>query len=232
MNVEYTKRLPHTFVVDGVNLKRLTRLLEDSLGSVTFSIDCADGRSYDFESVEDLINYENPNSKKILQLRLFVRSVDDLVGSSITFDSVSGIIPGIYMRLRVEENDLLNLKDKIEDVIAGMRPWYHIITRFAIWITCCVVILVITAEAIILKLSGIMENVDDDMKYPVSRLIVFGTAGLIGYPVYKMLSTCFPRGIFAIGQGKSRFSNLKKLHGVMLSIIIGLIFFVARFLTN
>ena len=232
MVVEYTKFLPYAFVIDDMKLKKLTELLEDSLGSVNFSVKCAGGRSYNFESVEDLINYENPKSKKILKLYLFVHSADDRRSSLISFDSDSGIIPGIYMKLEVEENELLTLEDKIEDVIAGMRPWYNIMSRLSIWIIIGVTFLIAIASLIILKLSGIMENVDADTRYSVSRVIVFGTAALIGYPVYKMLSTCFPRGVFAIGQGKSRFSNLKKFHGVMVSIIIGLIFFVASFLIN
>lgn len=232
MNVKYSKRSPRAFVVNDVKLKKLTELLEDNLGSVNFSIDCADGRSYDFESVEDLINYENPKSKKMLKLRLFVRSADDLRLSSITFNGDSGLVPGIYMNLEVKENELLNLRDKIEDAIAGMRPWYNVISRLAIWITFGVVLLVITAEAIILKQSGIIENVDDETKEIIARLIPYGTAGLIGYPVYKMLSACFPRGVFAIGQGESRYKTLQWFHGFMGTIIIALIFFIARFLIN
>lgn len=232
MKVEYTKFLPHTVVVDDVQLKKLTELLENSLGSVKFSVKCAGGRSYDFKSVEDLINYENPKSKKILKLYLFVRSADDLRSSLISFDADSGIMPGIYMQLEVEENELLNLEDKIEDVIVGMRPWYNIISRLSIWITMGVTFLIAIASVIILKLSGIMENVDDDMKYPVVRLIVLGTAALVGYPVYKMLLTCFPRGVFAIGQGKSRYKRLQWTHSFIGSIIGALILFVARFLIN
>ena len=232
MVVEYKKLLPRTFVVDAVKLKKLTELLEDNLGSVTFFIDCADGRSYKFESVEDLINYENPKSKKILKLGLHVRSADDLRRSLISFNADSGLVPGFYMKLEVKESELFYIKDKIEDAIAGMRPWYNFIARLAIWITFGVILLAITAEVIIIKQSGIIENVDDETKDIIARLIPIGTAWLIGYPVYKMLSTCFPRGFFAIGQGESRYKTLQWTHGFIGSFIIALIFFIARFLIS
>ena len=238
MNVAYSKRLRHAFVVDDVKLKRLTRLLEDSFDSVEFSIDCADGRSYNFEnfeSVEKLINYENPKSKKILRLRLFLRSANDLLRvSSITFDDDIGLAPGIYISLEMEENNLSNLTDKIEDVINGMRPWYDVLSRYPTgysWGLSLIIALIIVVTfnehilSIIKKLGG--EIADSN---------VGGFVGVIAlpfvYPLYKLFFNCFPPAVFAIGQGISRYNRLKWFHGIIATFIMGLIFFVMRFVIN
>ena len=64
MNVNYSKELKHAFVADGCQLKKLTKLLQDSVGKVHIRVDCGDEFSLDFETINDLLHYENPSIKR------------------------------------------------------------------------------------------------------------------------------------------------------------------------
>ena len=70
MNVNYSDELPQAFVVGPDELKKLVELLEKRIGEVSISADCIDKIQREFTTVKDLIDYENPKSKRICRIYL------------------------------------------------------------------------------------------------------------------------------------------------------------------
>ena len=115
------KELKHAFVVGPSALKRLTELLQDHIGKVGIRVECADGDNCEFETVNDLIAYENPKSKEIRRVYLDARSNDSSGRAKIVFPSFSG--RGILINFPTHEH--IGLWEKIQDIIEGTRPWYY-----------------------------------------------------------------------------------------------------------
>ena len=127
--IHYSKTLWNAFVVDDCKLKNLTKLLQDRIGDVTFSAEFVHGVSRRFETVGDLIDYENPKSKEILNICLHAESDDLKTSARISFLRASGS-PAISISLDACEIVLFKLLDEIQDVIRGMRPWYDVVSRY------------------------------------------------------------------------------------------------------
>ena len=126
MDVHYSDKLKHAFVIRDSELKKLTRLLQDRIGKVDILAHCADGFYREFETVKDLITYENPKSKEICRIRLRARANDGSKSATIDFSDASW--EGISIDCTGGEDDVSKFKEKTLDIIAGMRPWYNMLT--------------------------------------------------------------------------------------------------------
>ena len=231
-NIDYSKTLNHAFVVDGYKLKNLTKLLQDQIGNVTFCVNFAHGVSYTFETVGDLIDYENPKSKEIRSIGLHAKSDDYSKSAMVLFHGALGS-PAIAISLNVSQNVVPILLDEIQDVIRGMRPWYDIFSRFPHLYSIGIAVLFVLMGTYRLKgyISGIIRPFEDENTvHLVLRLIALCFIGLAWFAFYKMLVFVLPSVVFSIGQGKERFNRLKWFHGIIVTsiigLIIGLIFFV------
>ena len=230
MKITRSESLMSCFVIDECQLKKLTKLLQDNVGEVSFHISRDDGVSYNPETVEDLINDENSKSKQIRYICL----------STVLGDvSISAIIQigygGINSTFTANEEDIPKIRNKFQDVIAGMQPWYDVVSRHNAWLSVGIAILITFVGTMVFRqhISEILEHSEVE-KSAVVPLIVWITASIwfISLGTYKLLHICFPRTFFAIGQGKSRFKRLQWVHGFMAAFLMSLFFFVIKLVIN
>ncbi len=128
MSVQYSEELPYAFVVRPDDLKKLVELLK-CIGKVEVRADCEDKITRKFNTVKDLSDYENSNSKKIRRIHLSARSEDDYSKSAtIYFGSYFGWWI-VSITINGREDVVSRLKGDILEVLSGMRPWYS-------WIAC------------------------------------------------------------------------------------------------
>ena len=128
MSVNYSEELSQAFVLGPEELKKLVELLEKHIGTIRISADCTDKIQREFTTVKELIDYENPTSKRIRRIYLSARE-DFEKSSTIVFRDSSSFSGGVSLSIAASEDVVLQLKDKILDIIAGTRPWYSLLTR-------------------------------------------------------------------------------------------------------
>ena len=232
-NISYSEHLWNSFVIDGCKLKNLTKLLQDRIGNVTFSGEFVHGVSRQFETVGDLIDYENPRSKQIRQISLHASSDDRSQSVIIVFFCAWGF-PAIAITLDVCEKVVFILLDEIKDVIRGMRPWYDVLSRCLILYSLGISWLFTLIGIFWFKgyIQGVIGTFDADSRELIIRLILTLSTPVMWFAIYKLLVFVFPPTVFAIGQGKARFNRMKWRHAVLVSVILGLIFFVMKLVIN
>ncbi|MDE0086757.1 MAG: hypothetical protein OXU23_13650 [Candidatus Poribacteria bacterium] len=216
MNVQYSKNLSDAFVASSDSLKKLVELLQNYVGKVDISTDCADGFSRDFNTIEALIDYENPKSKEIRRIDLSARSDDYKTSASIDFNS-SIFRRKISIHFEGCQEIVLKLRDETQIIIEGMRPWYNVVSRisnseYAVVILVFSIYLVARLTNLWLSISDYEVELLDVIIIPLLFIIL-----LIALFFGKRL---FPSAVFTIGQGKSRFRTLEK---VQWSVVIAFI---------
>lgn len=235
-NIDFSKTLWQAFVVDECKLKNLTKLLQKQIGVVNFSVDFVHGVSYRFETLGELIDYENPKSKEIRRISVHATSDDYSKSASVFFHNGIGL-PAVAISLKVSQDTLLTLLDEIQDVIRGMRPWYNVLSYLPGVYSCGLALLfafmgLFRSREYISRIIGTFEFENETGEYLILRLIVMLSAALLWFPFYKMLVFAFPSKFFVIGQGKERFNRLKWFHGFIMTFIISSIFFVMKLVTT
>ena len=140
MNVHYSDELKQAFVVRPDHLKKV-ELFQKHIGKVYISTDCVDKIKREFETVEDLIGYENPKSKRINRLHLRARSNDDSKSATIVFRAPLWFQEPVSIDVTGREDVVSILKEQVLDVLSGMCPWYSRIARadlptifFIVWL--------------------------------------------------------------------------------------------------
>ena len=193
--------------------------------------DCAGNISRPFETIDDLIAYQNSKPKEILCIYLTARSEDYSESVRIRFGNY--FRAKISINLTVGENALFNLKENILDVIAGMQPWYAIMHRinltYAFWSGYLILMLIWFLSFVShLALNFKWGTVSDSDK-EITSLAALSRNTLLAFALLfwglgmffnKLRDFFFPPIVFTIGHGKSRFKNKERLQWV---VIIGFV---------
>ena len=232
MNVNYSETLSQAFVVGPDELKKLVELLQKRIGEVSISVNCIDNIQREFTTVKDLIDYENPKSKRICRIYLSARSEDYAKSSTIAFRDSSSFSGGVSLSITAREDVVLRLKDKILDIVKGTRQWYNPFTSFDFtsithwgiyFLFICVVVILIGFLAF--KFGLISDDKEGiELRDQVSGFILFPSFIFIIVCVTflsKPFKWLFPSAVFTIGQGQSRFETLKRVQwGVVISFSV------------
>ena len=231
MNVTYSETLSQAFVIGPDELKKLVDLLQGRIGKVSISADCIDKIERKFSAVKELIDYENPKSKRICRIYLSARDGFEK-SATITFGDFSSFSGGVSLNITAREDVVVRLKDKIWDIVAGTRPWYNPLAGFNFTnITHWVVyfFFIFSGLVLIRFLSfkfGLISDSKDGIEirsqiwvFILLLSVIFGIVCCIF--LTKLSKWLFPSGVFMIGQGKSRFETLKRVRwGVVIPFAV------------
>jgi hypothetical protein len=218
MNVTYSKTVLQAFIAGAPELEKLVNLLQDRIGKVKISADCADGFSREFGTVDDLINYENPKSKEIIEVSLStgLRHVDSEF-AEVALPSTEGI----SIRFGASEDVVAKLRDDIIDILEGMRPWYNMLSLINSYPAAVVTFFIVCIGALLVDL-WLYEY---SSKVGVAGVIIglIGFISAILFLVHKLFNYLFPWQVFMIGQGKSRFRDKERIQwGVGITFLVSL----------
>ena len=218
MNAEYSNILKQAFVVGPSELKKLTNLLQDSIGEVKITAGCADGISRDFETVDSLINYENPKAKEIRNVRLFAvnqRSGVDL----LAMVDCGRSFRGIDINFTGSEDMVSRLREKTLDILIGTRPWYSALSYIHFGSMFVILLGWFIWHIVWRYQSVIIENVSPIL----GGLIVLALSVMLWFGGNRLGDYLFPYAVFRIGQGGSRFKNTERFQwGVVICFIVSL----------
>ncbi len=243
MSVNYSEELSQAFVVGPDELKKLVDLLQKRIGKVGISTDCIDKIQRKFSTVEELIDYENPKSKRICRIYLSAREGFE-ESSTIAFRDSSSFSGSVSLSITAGEGVVLQLKDKMLDIVAGTRPWYNLLARFdLVTLTGLVsyllffVVVVILSTFIAFKF-GLISDSKEEMELGDQLRVFILLTSIIFSIVYfaffsKLLKWLFPLGIFAIGQGRSRYETLERIQwcvviAFMVSLAAGVVLLIFK----
>lgn len=231
MDVHYSKELSHAFVVSPDELGKLVGLLQKRIGEVDISVKCADDLSRKFRTLKDLIAYENPKPKEISSIDLRARSDTYSKSARIVFRRPSWLSWGISIDANGREDVVSRLKEEILDIMAGMRPKYDVMYRINFVTSTWIVFGILFFVGLLLSFSmlavvwgwvpvpELKKNITSFLR-PI-RLALYAPQVIslaIAISSNRILKSFFPKAVFTIGQGKSRFEHQEK---VRWAVIIG-----------
>ena len=220
MNVRYFEELKQAFIAGTPELKKIIALLQNSFDKVEIRADCADHFSREFESVDDLINYENPMSEEIRSLRLLASTwhLGSYSSAVVKFERSS---KKITIAFTASEEVASRLKREIRNIIVGMRPWYDVLSRINVgWIFGTLLNLLWCIVVLRYVSKFIEDKVIFGTMWLLSIIVSFAILLFVGH---KLRIFLFSQAVFTIGQGKSRFRDKERIQwSVVISFLVSL----------
>lgn len=237
MAVTFDFEIKSAFVLRRDSVSRVWRTLE-SIGAVSATAHCADNARRGFESLSQLLAFDNARAKQIRSLQFSARSEDGKRHANVAFRGRFASNPIAVTLSAPEDGEILQKSEELKDTIDGTRTWYSLISRVdmgAGFIACLVVLWFVLDIAV-------GDPPDPRVGVGLGRAVFltvqlmgfFGVIGLFGWVLWRLHARYFPRAFFALGQGAERYKDDEKMRWV---VIIGFAIsvfgsFVVAFLTG
>ena len=122
MHVHATGEFSPAIVVDSDSLQRLWSHVELFAAPASATMSCADGIERTFETLDELLNYENTTRALTRTVEFYGRTLDPERTITITVGRTYGA--PATLSIRGEEQDVSATKTRIMDTFSGMRAWY------------------------------------------------------------------------------------------------------------
>jgi hypothetical protein len=231
MDVSYSEDLSQAFVADPTNLKKLVELLQKRIGKVNISANCVDEIERKFNTVKNLIAYENSKSKRIRRIHLSARSDDYSKSVTIVFRDSRWYSLGASIDINGREDVVSRLREEVSDIAVGMRPWYNWIASAdlaKIYVIGFGILLSILAMSILFEWIPIPDSpssdansVDESVKESAFK-ILFTLGAVLGlWSFYWLRGFLFPKEVFTIGQGESRCKHMEQVRwGIVITFLV------------
>ena len=224
MKVDIDTEHKHACVVHSSDIKKLWKLLENDVGTVTARIKCSDDATREFDELEKLTSYENSPAKQIVSLYIESHSGDRKKSVDIRFSNDEFSI--IDIRIKAQEPLASEIRGRISDILDGTKPQYNYLALKNISPFARIVIGIIASGISVIAALYIWEDFWEFES--VRRLIIIAaltTWFLMGLSWLKrrLLPLCF----FALGQGERRYRRLvtrqTTIFGLLATLIITLV---------
>jgi|SRR3990172_4862887 len=209
--------ISHAFVLTAVDAEKIWSMLAQSFDSVQASALCSDSIRREFTSADALIQYENPRSRAIRSLTYEARSDKPYARASIQFGGRYS--SSVEMSISGPESSVLAIRDRLGEVLDGMRPWYSPISRvdFFYIVTGALFFAWLVFQGMSTGSASGKAMTFGQASTAAAVLIAFlFGVGMFIWALNRLRSRFFPVAAFAIGQGQGRFNFDEKLRWVVI----------------
>ena len=210
-------------------------LLGDRIGTVKASLKCSDDVEREFDDLEELVSYDNSPTKEVIELSIKSRTEDWQKSATIDFSHKEWSSSSIHIQIETSEQEYLEVKDKIFDVLDGTKPWYSFLARtdsfrlfdFLIWTS-----LMVSGYFSLRSLLGPSVTSEElEFRNFIHLLNAMVVLAIIGVPIMvfvakrlnKLRSWLFPVSCYAFGQGEQRYETREKVRwGIIIAFLVSL----------
>ena len=240
---KYTYRSPLLIRVEEIHY--LDKFLSDNFETVKYAAGCVDGTKFLSESLDDLLEYENPSFKRVDSLNINATSEESLkaelrlyIGYVIDF---SESLVGEFLR-STPQRDTAGFELRYADINWGIRverelierleefrPWYWWLNKvqftWALPLSLSVLSLVLNGISLIQKLSGTYTPGSSSIELTsgeglVLMLVAFLALFGVGVVIDSLRDYLFPGLFFCLGKQAEEFKRRQRVASLIFGVII------------
>lgn len=220
-------------VVWPADLQFLDKALRKEFANINYSAVLEDGTKLELDSLNALLEYENPDFKRIASISVHAgaKSVADdaveiVLGEAKPASTSNG---SIFYRL-TDINRLARVENELTSRIRAMRPWYHLLTRVDFVSAFLLLLLTLWFGAnlwsLINRYRGVPRPPSGGSPITEGESIVFLTIVcvvlyLVGRAMNISREFLFPRVFFCLGRQEGRYRHRERI-AQLVFVVIGL----------
>ena len=233
MESKTTKTFADSIVVFPEDLRYFDDSLRKNFNKIEYEATCEDGTKIKPFSLNELLEYENPNFKRIASItinaldeKLLDDNVEIIMGKAGSFSSDTGIARFKFKDIKQQ----YPIEDEVLKHIKAIRPWYYWLNKisFKLFLPLLLIGVGISLDAISLfkKLFGSIPAISaspskfTDGESNVLTVGVFGILFIVGYLIDRSRDYLFPKYFFCIGRQQKEFERRRKITYFIFGVII------------
>ena len=217
------KSYDYTSIIDAERLQHLSEFIKDNFDEVRYEIRTVDGASYKIDTLEEVLSYSNPQSRRIVKLNIFANKQKNthLFTPNLTlslFDMTLYDKSCILSLNDLEDREISFLTQRIDEFIKGARPSYW-------WIHKPLIYWILGATLFTLALIWFTKSGKESLANGISTLFWVGVSFICFFFSNAIIKRCieylFPDGGFSIGEQAAYLKKKEKTRNVVLIYVIG-----------
>lgn len=201
-------------VVNDVFFRDLDRMLEEYFEKPRYSADLLNGDNIEFDSVSEVMDYDNFSSRAISTIRISY-GIGNYIYIRPTISFINGYKSTIEMSFEIDSSDKceeIKRKAKIIFDKHKQSTLYTMASKFAMMHIC----ILLLALSFISNLHVLLAPKNQVFEIGNSTLVAIWTVGtilllLVGYGISWLVNKCFPAIIFYLGENIKNVEKSSKL---------------------
>jgi hypothetical protein len=241
MDIRITRKKEYSIIVVEDELRALINFLSSNYEPIKIIAQCNDGSSMTTSELDDIINFENPNSRKIESLEInFGKSYSQ--GGKVEFGGGIFLSTCNFTVTETDDAKALKVAKEIEHRFEECRPWYSNLGKYFIYGLGAFMLTLLSIFVTALYLEDFKGNeamLSSKMIIGLFQGLALGAIlSLIGIYLIKGWVWVFPKVWFDIGKQKAELQMRIKVRnfifvGVIVALILGVIgSIIATLITN
>ena len=205
--------------------------------NVTITAKCINDTFLESKDVNDIVNYENLNFKRIKAITISSwTSSKEYLDLNIEDRPYIGMTAEFSIKSKKEE-DINYISKKLNDWFISFKPWYSFLTKvslFDLFLSFLLVFFgIISILYLYLKFTGQTISVSNESTISTIEgmfltFLLLAIAKVVFYPIDKYFRWLFPRTFFSLGKQKNTLEKIKNsrkfiFYGLILAIITGVL---------
>ncbi len=221
-----------SIIVTAEDFKMLSNMVTNDFVEVRYEINTEDGANYTVNTLEEVLSYSNPNSRKVTRFCIMGNKEKDQVfvrpNVSVALLDSSVYKESIVLRLeKMEEKDIVFYTQKIDEFAKRIKAPYWLLNKdWFYWITG------ISLYFIIGMIYQLYTQHADTTGKIYDILILQGVSAICMlfsmFILQRIVSYFFPETVFAIGEQEKYKHKTERIRhiifwGIFVSLILGII---------
>ncbi len=241
MDIRISRKKEYSIIVAEHELRALVNFLSSEYEPIEITAKCSDGSSLTTPQLDDIINFENSNFRKI-------ESLEVNFGKSYSQGGNVGFGGGIYLStcsFTVKDTDdskALKVAKEIEQRFEECRPWYSNAGKYVLYggaTVFFIILLLSTGLLFAINTQGKEQEFTSKITFGIFQGLLLGTLfSLVGVYLAKTWFWMFPKIWFDIGKQKAELEKRIKVRnwifgGIITTLLLGVIAsIIATLITN
>jgi hypothetical protein len=223
------------------HLKYFQSFLKSYYKNINFKVKCNDDTIIEFENLNELLSFENPDFRKIITVEIFADNEDSdskyyrpfsigndgfhiKLGSNHDFETLS-------YDFMFKDLDVVNgFENQLKQRLTEMRPWYWLLSKFnfilgisAIWTLYALYLGVLSIQRKVTYPASVQNQIDLTInEYVVVTIFGILLIYLVSFPLNKIKDYLFPNQVIEIGrQSNKNKMRLQIIYIVFIVILLG-----------
>lgn len=217
------KKYEFATIITERDLKSLSTLVSSKFAFVKYEIKTKDGAEYCVDNLDDILNYDNHDYRKIILFRvkgnrnerdsfIFPNISISLYDNSIYQEACDLDIKGL------DDTEIVYFSQKVEDFTRQIKAPYWWCHKPAFY---CIVSTTIYFLLTYFFLDDLFANETDKAFTFINLLMIACTCGMLSVVLgRRFVSWIFPEGCFCIGEQKKHIQRKEKYRGIILWTIL------------
>ena len=240
MKSSVNREYHHALLINPDDMRYLEKCRNENFsGSIRYEAKCENNTTLEPESLEQLLDYENPDFRRISFIEINAGSKENNV-RVVLMKPPFFLMPTVQIKIAVSDvKKQLGLEKEITERIRPMKPWYSVITRIPFVV---VIPLTLFALSFILNFFSIMQkftgqasalqkgtaSMFSENEQLVLSYLLIGTLVVIGYGFDRLRELFLPKFYFLVGKQQRAFMSKQTVltfifGGIFLALIVSIL---------